>query len=176
MTRRWPQLARVKVTALIDAGTDALAAFKRFVNEKTGRGSPESNAVASSANKNDGNETPTKETPGSKLATEARSLTDKYGLAYMAAKNLIGPVTMVIFYVALKAGVDVQSLLETALGASASGGAAAGAGAAAGRVCLSSFTSTALFPWVVLGAGALGPVLGKAARSVAKDTALSEAD
>jgi hypothetical protein len=52
MTRRWPQLARVKVTALIDAGTDALAAFKRFVNEKTGRGSPESNAVASSANKN----------------------------------------------------------------------------------------------------------------------------
>jgi hypothetical protein len=43
-------------------------------------------------------------------------------------------------------------------------------------VCLSSFTSTALFPWVVLGAGALGPVLGKAARSVAKDTALSKAD
>jgi len=176
MTRRWPQLARVKVTALIDAGTDALAAFKRFVNDKTGRGSHGSNAVASSANKNDGNETQTKETPGSKLATEARSLTDKYGLAYMAAKNLIGPVTMVIFYVALKAGVDVQSLLETALGASASGGAAAGAGAAAGRVCLSSFTSTALFPWVVLGAGALGPVLGKAARSVAKDTALSKAD
>jgi hypothetical protein len=122
MTRRWPQLARVKVTALIDAGTDALAAFKRFVNEKTGRGSPGSNAVASSANKNDGNETPTKEMPGSKLATEARSLTDKYGLAYMAAKNLIGPVTMVIFYVALKAGVDVQSLLETALGATSSGG------------------------------------------------------
>ena len=56
------------------------------------------------------------------------------------------------------------------------GGAAAGAGAAAGRVCLSSFTSTALFPWVVLGAGALGPVLGKAARSVAEDTALSKAD
>jgi hypothetical protein len=131
MTRRWPQLARVKVTALIDAGTDALAAFKRFVNEKTGRGSPGSNAVASSANKN-GNETPTKETPGSKLATEARSLTDKYGLAYMAAKNFIGPVTMVIFYVALKAGVDVQSLLETALGASASGGGGGGCGSRGG--------------------------------------------
>ena len=36
MTRRWPQLARVRVTSLIDAGTDALARFKRFVDAKVG--------------------------------------------------------------------------------------------------------------------------------------------
>ena len=83
---------------------------------------------------------------------------------------------MVIFYVALKSGIDVQALLERALGSAATeGGAAAAAGAAAGRVCLSSFTSTALFPWVVLGAGALGPVLGRAARGL-KSGELSKAE
>lgn len=168
MTRRWPQLARVRVTSLIDAGTDALARFKRVWRSDAEEGAG-GTADSTAQQLKTGAESSKKSGAGAKLAAEARSLTDKYGLAYMAAKNIIGPVTMVIFYVALKSGVDVQALLERALGSAATsggGGAAATAGAAAGRMCLSSFTSTALFPWVVLGAGALGPVLGRAARGL----------
>ena len=173
MTRRWPQLARVRVTSLIDAGTDALARFKRVWRSDAEESSAGGTAGSSAGVTHEtGAESSKKSGAGAKLAAEARSLTDKYGLAYMAAKNIIGPVTMVIFYVALKSGIDVQALLERALGSavntSGAGGAAATAGAAAGRVCLSSFTSTALFPWVVLGAGALGPVLGRAARGLSK--------
>ena len=181
MTRRWPQLARVRVTSLIDAGTDALARFKRFVDAKVGGRSDAEEGVtggtaAVETGARESSRSEAKQSAGAKLAAEARSLTDKYGLAYMAAKNIIGPVTMVIFYVALKSGIDVQALLERALGSAATeGGAAAAAGAAAGRVCLSSFTSTALFPWVVLGAGALGPVLGRAARGL-KSGELSKAE
>ena len=179
MTRRWPQLARVRVTSLIDAGTDALARFKRFVDAKAGGRSDseeEPGGTAAVETGAESSQSDAKQSAGAKLAAEARSLTDKYGLAYMAAKNIIGPVTMVIFYVALKSGIDVQALLERALGSAATeGGAAAAAGAAAGRVCLSSFTSTALFPWVVLGAGALGPVLGRAARGL-KSGELSKAE
>lgn len=181
MTRRWPQLARVRVTSLIDAGTDALARFKRFVDAKAGGRSDseeEPGGTAAVETGAESSQSDAKQSAGAKLAAEARSLTDKYGLAYMAAKNVIGPVTMVIFYVALKSGIDVQALLERVLGSAAmegGGGAAATAGAAAARVCLSSFTSTALFPWVVLGAGALGPVLGRAAKGV-KSVALSKAE
>ena len=170
MTRRWPQLARVRVTSLIDAGTDALARFKRVWRSDAEEGAG-GTADSTAQQLKTGAESSKKSGAGAKLAAEARSLTDKYGLAYMAAKNIIGPVTMVIFYVALKSGIDVQALLERVLGSAAmegGGGAAATAGAAAARVCLSSFTSTALFPWVVLGAGALGPVLGRAARGLSK--------
>ena len=35
-------------------------------------------------------------------------MTDAYGLAYMTAKNVIGPVSIALFYAALKYGVDLR--------------------------------------------------------------------
>ena len=57
-----------------------------------------------------------------RAAEEARHLTDTYGLAYMAAKNVIGPVSILVFYAALRYGVDVQGGLDWLAG----GGAGAG--------------------------------------------------
>jgi hypothetical protein len=97
-----------------------------------------------------------------KLAEEARMLTDKYGLAYMAAKNVIGPVSIAGFYALLRCGVDVQGALNAVIGTRVGGGA----GKTAGLLALASWTSTLLVPAVVLGAGMLGPRLGAVAAKV----------
>ena len=103
-------------------------------------------------------------------AREARELTDRYGLAYMAAKNAIGPVSIAAFYLALRGGADVAGWIDAAFACfgAAPPTAVNGAGRAAGTLALASWTSTALFPAVVLGAGALGPKLGEAARRIGK--------
>ena len=97
-------------------------------------------------------------------------MTDRYGLAYMAAKNAIGPVSIAAFYLALRGGADVAGWIDAAFACfgAAPPTAVNGAGRAAGTLALASWTSTALFPAVVLGAGALGPKLGEAARRIGK--------
>ena len=89
-------------------------------------------------------------------------MTDAYGLAYMTAKNVIGPVSIALFYAALKCGVDVRGALASA-GVNVGAGAAAAAGETAGALALASWVSTVFFPLVVLGAGLIGPKMGRAA-------------
>ena len=40
-----------------------------------------------------------------------RRVTDEYGLAYMTAKNVIGPVTILLVYAALRASLDTHAML-----------------------------------------------------------------
>ena len=47
----------------------------------------------------------------SAFARDAKALTDAYGLAYMAAKNVIGPVSIVLFYYVIKRGVNLSAWL-----------------------------------------------------------------
>ena len=97
-------------------------------------------------------------------------MTDAYGLAYMAAKNIIGPVSIALFYVLLKHGVDLRGALAFAGAGAATGanGAAAAAGETAGALALASWVSTLFFPVVVLGAGFIGPKMGRGAEWVAR--------
>ena len=83
-------------------------------------------------------------------------MTDAYGLAYMTAKNIIGPTSIAAIYAALKYGVDFSSGAFAWFGGSAAGGATAAAGKTAGALALASWISTLFFPLVVLGAGFLG--------------------
>ena len=94
-------------------------------------------------------------------AREARRLADTYGLALMAAKNFIGPVSIAGIYFALRAGVDVQGWLASL---EVYGIHLGGAGKAAGLMAAASWTSTLLFPAVVMGAAELGPVIHRAAQ------------
>ena len=94
-------------------------------------------------------------------------MTDAYGLAYMTAKNVIGPVSIALFYAALKCGVDVRGALASA-GVNVGAGAAAAAGETAGALALASWVSTVFFPLVVLGAGFIGPKMGRAAERAAR--------
>ena len=96
-------------------------------------------------------------------------MTDAYGLAYMTAKNIIGPVSIALFYALLKYGVDVGGALAfLGAGVGAAGGATAAAGKTAGALALASWISTLFFPFVVLGAGFIGPKMGRAAERVAR--------
>ena len=80
-------------------------------------------------------------------------MADAYGLAYMAAKNVIGPVSIALIYVALRQGLDVQRWLSLLGGGGE--GAVGVAGRTAGRMALASWTSIVFFPAVVLGAAHL---------------------
>jgi hypothetical protein len=171
LTRLYPPLAAVRVSRLIDAGARAVAAFRaRLPRILRGSGADPAPSGAPAA------------ALLSRTTAEAKRLADLYGLAYMAAKNVIGPVSIALLYVALQRGLDVQGALS-ALG----GGALGGAGRSAGRMALASWTSTLFFPLVVLGAAhlalGLNALLGgprkaeekeQAAAAVAVEAAASE--
>jgi hypothetical protein len=158
MAAAYPPLAAVRMGPILDAGVDAASRAKRAilrifrVDDRPSAGTEPEPAEPSAARR---------------AAAEARDLTDKYGLAYMAAKNIIGPVSIVVFYAALRCGVDVQGGLDWLAGGGAGVGGAA-VGKTAGLLALSSWASTTLFPAVVLGAGALGPRLGRVARRLGR--------
>ena len=42
-----------------------------------------------------------------------RSITDEYGLAYMTAKNYIGPFLIGVIFFAIRKGLNVQCLLNS---------------------------------------------------------------
>jgi hypothetical protein len=121
LARLCPPLAAVRVSLLIEAAAEAGRRLRR---------APAVSATAPS--------------PSSRVLDEARRLADAYGLAYMAAKNVIGPVSILLTYALLSRGVDLQTMLgATGLGA---------AGRMAGLMALASTASTLLFPAVVLAA------------------------
>ena len=116
MAAAYPPLAAVRMRPILDAGVHAASRVKRAIlrifrvdDRPSAATEPE---IA-----------PAKPSAARRAAEEARHLTDTYGLAYMAAKNVIGPVSILVFYGALRCGVDVQGGLDWLAG----GGAGAGA-------------------------------------------------
>ena len=171
LAKAFPALAAVRVGPILDAGIELGAKLgevvsvsrRRFfsVNGKR-RETPKRGAPREKKNEN--------ESRRARAAREAREMTDAYGLAYMAAKNIIGPVSIALFYVLLKHGVDLRGALAFAGAGAATGanGAAAAAGKTAGALALASWVSTLFFPLVVLGAGFIGPKMGRGAEWVAR--------
>ena len=144
LVRLYPPLQAVRVSLLLDAAGALVQALR------------------SRLLRSDATAKPTQPSLLSHTAAEAKRLADEYGLAYMAAKNVIGPVSIAAIYVAMQQGVDVQGWLG-----SFGGTVIVGAGRTAGRMAFASWCSVLLFPAVVLGAAHLGPVLqGGAARMV----------
>jgi hypothetical protein len=134
LARAWPALAAVRVSRLLEAAvqlTGSISAALRVPNFKRKK-----SALMTTA------------------AAEAKRLADEYGLAYMAAKNVIGPVSIAIFYVLLRSGSDVAARVPWLTSASSSN-----AGVSMGRLALASWTSTILFPGVVLAAAHGGILL-----------------
>lgn len=160
MAAAYPPLAAVRMRPILDAGVHAASRVKRAILQIFRVDDRPSAATEPQM-------APAKPSAARRAAEEARHLTDTYGLAYMAAKNVIGPVSILVFYGALRCGVDVQGGLDWLAGGGAGAGGA-NVGKTAGLLALSSWASTTLFPAVVLGAGALGPRLGRVARRLGR--------
>lgn len=171
LARRFPALAAVRVGPILDAGVRlgaelknrALTTALRFSSKKTfiSRGLSSFSRGARGKKTRDARESRSR-----RAAREMREMTDAYGLAYMTAKNVIGPVFIALFYAALKYGVDLRGALASA-GVNVGAGAAAAAGETAGALALASWVSTVFFPLVVLGAGFIGPKMGRAVERAA---------
>lgn len=138
LARHWPALASIRVSLMIDAATRGGTSLRQ-------RLFPSSAAQASQTR--------------SQAMDTVRQLTDQYGLAYMAAKNVIGPVSILLLYVALRTTGGAEGLMGRF------GSSANGVGLLASRLALASTASTLLFPGVVMGAAVLGPTLDKARKN-----------
>ena len=165
LARRFPALAAVRVGPILDAGVQLGAELKNTARSALRRFSSKKTLISFSRGARGARDT--RESRSRRAAREAREMTDAYGLAYMTAKNVIGPVSIALFYAALKYGVDLRGALASA-GANVGAGAAAGAGETAGALALASWVSTVFFPLVVLGAGFIGPKMGRAAERAAR--------
>jgi len=167
LARRCPSLAAVRVSLLVDAAVNLVAKASALAGTLTQGSSARATAPPAAR--------PAKPEakPPSKAVAEARRMADTFGLAYMAAKNVLGPLTILVVYALLRAGVGVQGRLAALLGdgggtvAGAAGGAQA-MGRAAASMALASWCSTLLFPGVVLGAAVLGPALDRFVRRFAE--------
>ena len=157
LAKAWPALAAVRVSRLLDAAGDVSLRVKAaFVNLLPWRRSSQPQQQAAAP----------KHALLSSAATEAKRLADEYGLAYMAAKNVIGPVSIAAFYALLTSGSDLASRLPWLAAATTST-----AGVSAGRLCLASWVSTLFFPLVVLSAAHGGLWLHKVLESVRRHPA-----
>jgi hypothetical protein len=94
-------------------------------------------------------------------ATEAKKVVDAYGLSYMAAKNVIGPLSITIIYFAIMHGVGAGNLIKKVVGSSSDIplGMLESGGSRVGRMALASYLSTILFPFVVFASALLGPLM-----------------
>ena len=160
LVRRFPALAAVRVGPILDAGVRLGAELKKTARSASRNFWPRKTFISFSRGARGKEDA--RESRSRRAAREAREMTDAYGLAYMTAKNVIGPVSIALFYAALKYGVDLRGALASA-GVNVGAGAAAAAGETAGALALASWVSTVFFPLVVLGAGFIGPKMGRAA-------------
>lgn len=163
LSKAFPPLKAVRVGPILDAGIELGAKLSEVVSLTRRRLFP--NGKETRRSKKDARNDDENESRRARAAREAREMTDAYGLAYMAAKNIIGPVSIALFYVLLKYGVDVRGALAF-FGAGPAGSTAAAAGKTAGALALASWVSTLFFPLVVLGAGYIGPKMGRGAEWV----------
>ena len=164
LARRFPALAAVRVGPILDAGVRLGAELKTRADHRAPL------FVEKDVNFSGfvivfrgarGQKRVTRASLGRGARRARCAMTDAYGLAYMTAKNVIGPVSIALFYAALKYGVDLRGALASA-GVNVGAGAAAAAGETAGALALASWVSTVFFPLVVLGAGFIGPKMGRA--------------
>jgi hypothetical protein len=162
LSKAFPPLKAVRVGPILDAGIELGAKLSEVVTSQRRRLFPNGKEKGA---KKDARNDDENESRRARAAREAREMTDAYGLAYMAAKNIIGPVSIALFYVLLKYGVDVRGALAF-FGAGPAGSTAAAAGKTAGALALASWVSTLFFPLVVLGAGYIGPKMGRGAEWV----------
>ena len=164
LSKAFPPLKAVRVGPILDAGIELGAKLSEVVSLTRRRLFPNGKETRKFSKKDARNDDEN-ESRRARAAREAREMTDAYGLAYMAAKNIIGPVSIALFYVLLKYGVDVRGALAF-FGAGPAGSTAAAAGKTAGALALASWVSTLFFPLVVLGAGYIGPKMGRGAEWV----------
>ena len=107
-----------------------------------------------------------------KIAETTRRITDEYGLAYLAVKNILGPISIFVIYAAIRAcsrgtGSDSISrasefVARVALGPgvrSFDGVRLPSVGQAAGCVALASTVSALLFPLIVVASARLAPTI-----------------
>ena len=115
LARLWPALAKVRISLMIDA-------VSRIAMNLQERVSPASAQTGK-----------TRSQTMDRVGHTIKQLTDKYGLAYMAAKNVIGPVTILLLYAALRAsgGDSLMAYIGSRFGIAANG-----AGLLASRMCL----------------------------------------
>jgi hypothetical protein len=161
LTRAFPSLAAVRVSLLADAmgrfaGVDELA--KRL----SGSEGP-ANATASSG---------PRQRRVAKVAEATRRITDEFGLAYLAVKNILGPISIFVIYAAVRAcarGAGSESIprasefvARVALGPgvrSFDGVRLPSVGQTAGCVALASTVSALLFPLIVVASARLAPTV-----------------
>ena len=183
LARACPALARVDVGLMIDAGERALgagalwlsrscAAVVRACRHRAGAGElavgEATGPTASGGSVDPAGSTAerVRERPAAvrRAGEITRAMTSEYGLAYMTAKNVIGPLSAVLFFIALRKGVDLEALLGRFVGEGLGGNAAlADATGACASLCLAAWSSALLFPLVVTGAALLGPRIGRLA-------------
>ena len=134
LARRWPSLAAVRISLLVDAAAKLSPRWPCGKDTKK---------------------------PPSKMVAQARAVLDQYGLAYMAAKNIIGPTCILSLCAALRRIPSLTQRLGLGQGKGAS------VTRLAGQLALASTASTLLFPAVVLAAAKLGPALHRVASKLA---------
>lgn len=155
LARYFPSLKAVRLSRLLDELSSSWAEVKSAFDE--GRG----NATLSSA---DETGQPAalprrRERRGAGGLTAARSMVDEYGLAYLAAKNIIGPLCTLLALAALRSGGPAKA--ATAWLMRKFGVASGAVGAFAGQVALAATLSHLLFPGVVLAAARLAPAIAR---------------
>ena len=135
LSKAFPPLAAVRVGPILDEAIELGAKLSEVVSSARARLFP--NGKETRRSKRDARDDDENQSRRARVAREAREMTDAYGLAYMAAKNIIGPVSIALFYVLLKYGVDVRGALAF-FGAGAESSTAAAAGKTAGKLALAS--------------------------------------
>ena len=165
-TRLCPALSHVRVSILADALGRVLSLD--IISKRISNGSLRGVTDATAAS----------EPRSPRLAragAEARRITDEYGLAYLAVKNIIGPLSTGLIYWAIRAttasgvgsagsavGRASSVIARLTLGPGASffdGVRLPSVGNTAGLVALASTASALCFPLVVAGAAKLAPAL-----------------
>jgi len=160
LARLWPALTKVNISRMVDAGARAVHSQRHSGNSSSSENSGSSSGDSSS----DSGGGSRRRKAMNSVAARVKQLTNKYGLAYMAAKNFIGPMTILFVYAAL---TRASGGAHGGIMAKLSSRVAQSAGARslelfASQVALASTASTLLFPGVVMGAAFLGPMLERA--------------
>ena len=164
LTRRFPALKAVKITLCLDEFAASWSEVQRSFNEgiAEGQGRASTSDVVQAA-------LPPGFTPRpGKLeaaALAARKLTADYGLAYMAAKNIVALSSVLLTLGALRSGGPARAATAALMRMLR---ASAGAGAFAGQVALAVTLHYTLFPLVVLAAAKVGPRISASVEASAR--------
>ena len=150
--RCFPSLKAVRLALLAGEVSEAFAGVRRAFDE--GRAEAAGNSPPVGGFPPGFSPRPKKRASAS--ASAAKMLTE-YGLAYMAAKSIIGPACTLLVLAALRSGGRAQAvtawLMRTFRVTSGP------VGALAGQMALAVTLSSVLFPLVVVAAAALGPMM-----------------